>query len=350
MAHWLKTFQLSETMESLTIVFQLPVDEWESFVEKHPNGNIFQTPAMFTLYNSIPNHKGFVVAVKNKENQVLGVLSSCIIAEQGLKSFFSKRSIVVGGPLIKNDDADITNYLLTAYNKAVQNKVIYTQFRNICQVNTLDGPIRNNKFVYEDHLTVLVDLTLSKEELIGNINRKRLTSIRSSVKKGLKLVLIEDEEYLTKAVQLIRLTYKRIKLPAPPDELFYNAKKILGERIQFFGSVFNDELIGVRVCLKYKDLTYDWYAGSDLQFSNLRPNDLLPMECMLWAKEANGKIYDFGGAGKPGKPYGVRDFKLQYGGKLANYGRYTRIHKKMMYRIGEFGIKMIKKSSKTSAN
>ncbi len=192
----------------------------------------------------------------------------------------------------------IANFLLAAYNRVVRNKVIYTQFRNISEVNKLDEPIKKNKFIYEDHLTVLVDLTLPKEELIGNINRKRLTSIRSSVKKGLKLVLIEDEENLAKAIQLIRITYKRIKLPAPPDELFYNAKKLLGDRIHFFGSVFNNQLIGVRVCLKYKDLTYDWYAGSDLQFSNLRPNDLLPMECILWAKESNGKIYDFGGAGK----------------------------------------------------
>ncbi len=75
-------------MGNLKIVFQLPVDEWERFVEKHPNGNIFQTPAMFELYNSVPNHKGFVVAVKTHENEILGILSYCIIAEPGLKSFF----------------------------------------------------------------------------------------------------------------------------------------------------------------------------------------------------------------------------------------------------------------------
>ncbi len=68
------------------------------------------------------------------------------------------------------------------------------------------------------------------------------------------------------------------------------------------------------------------------------------MECgyVGRAKEANGKVYDFGGAVASfhvaSHMAEIHDFKLQYGGQLANYGRYTRIHKKMMYRIGEFGI------------
>lgn len=336
-------------MANFTVVYQLPNEKWERFVEDHPYGNIFQTPAMFTLYNSIPQHKAFLVAILDDRENIMGLMSCCIIAEQGLKSLFSRRSIVFGGPLIYNNDAHITNILLEAYNKAIKNKVIYTQFRNIWPLKKLEASLQKHHFKYEDHLTVLNDLTIPETQLINNINKKRLSSIRASIKKGLRMIVIEDERRLARAVELIRLTYKRVQVPAPPDELFFAAKKILGDRIHFFGSLYQDELVAVRVCLKYKDLIYDWYAGSDLQFSSLRPNDLLPMECLLWGKNMNGKIYDFGGAGKPGKPYGVRDFKMQYGGALANYGRYTKIHKGLMYKIGEFGIKMMKKPSKSKA-
>ena len=37
-------------------------------------------------------------------------------------------------------------------------------------------------------------------------------------------------------------------------------------------------------------------------------------------------VDDFGGAGKPDEPYGVRTFKAKYGGELVNYGRYVCVH------------------------
>lgn len=37
------------------------------------------------------------------------------------------------------------------------------------------------------------------------------------------------------------------------------------------------------------------------------------------------QIFDFGGAGKPNVSYGVRYYKMSFGGKLVNYGRYTLV-------------------------
>jgi serine/alanine adding enzyme len=337
-------------MENLRVTFELEKREWEEFVQNHPSGNIFQTPAMFNLYNSIPNHQAFLIAVVDDKKGIQAIMSCCFIEEPGVKRFFSRRSIVFGGPLVKDNDANIANFLLRNYNQVAKNRVIYTQFRNLFIMEDLNEPLLNNDFKYEDHLTVLVNLAQSRESLVNNINKKRLSNIRASIKKGVKTVKLEDQQDIHDAIRLIKLTYRRIKLPSPPEELFLNAKDILGDRIQFFGSVYNDALIGVRVCLNYKNLTYDWYAGSDLQFSRLRPNDLLPMECILWAKDQNNRCYDFGGAGKPDKPYGVRDFKLQYGGELANFGRYTKVHQNIMYKIGELGIRMIKRQARPVAN
>ncbi len=84
-------------------------------------------------------------------------------------------------------------------------------------------------------------------------------------------------------------------------------------------------------------MIYDWYAGSDLDYANLHPNDLLPWKGMLWAKEKGYQVYDFAGAGSPAKKYGVRDYKLRFGGKLENFGRYQCIHRPLFYQIGKAG-------------
>ena len=91
--------------------------------------------------------------------------------------------------------------------------------------------------------------------------------------------------------------------------------------------------------LVYKDVIYDWYAASDREYSGYHPSDLLPWNTILWAKGNNLKTYDFAGAGKPNKDYSVRDYKLKFGGKLLNFGRYQCIHKPLLYKLGVFGLK-----------
>ena len=49
------------------------------------------------------------------------------------------------------------------------------------------------------------------------------------------------------------------------------------------------------------------------------------------------------GAGKPNEPYGVRDFKAEFGGKMVEYGRYVQLCKPMLYAIGKIGVKILKK-------
>lgn len=57
------------------------------------------------------------------------------------------------------------------------------------------------------------------------------------------------------------------------------------------------------------------------------------------------KTFDYGGAGEPNKPYGVRAFKQQMGGELVNFGRYEKIHRPIMYEFGKIGIKAMKSMS-----
>ena len=51
------------------------------------------------------------------------------------------------------------------------------------------------------------------------------------------------------------------------------------------------------------------------------------------------------GAGKPNEDYGVRDFKLQFGGELVEHGRYNNIFNPSLYKIGLLGIKIMAKFS-----
>ena len=50
------------------------------------------------------------------------------------------------------------------------------------------------------------------------------------------------------------------------------------------------------------------------------------------------------GAGKPDDGgYGVRDFKLKFGGELLELGRYVYVSNPLLFNIGKLGVKLMKK-------
>ena len=101
-------------------------------------------------------------------------------------------------------------------------------------------------------------------------------------------------------------------------------------------------MVAAQVRLCYRDTVYAWFGGSDENYYHVRPNDFLLWNVLLWSKANNFSIFDFGGAGKPNVPYGVRDYKIKYGGDLVNYGRFEIVHNKILMYIGRLAFKLYK--------
>jgi lipid II:glycine glycyltransferase (peptidoglycan interpeptide bridge formation enzyme) len=56
-----------------------------------------------------------------------------------------------------------------------------------------------------------------------------------------------------------------------------------------------------------------------------------------WGVKNGYRVYDFGGAGKPGEEYGVRNFKAKFGGQLVCFGRNIYIHKPLQLKLSKLG-------------
>ena len=108
----------------------------------------------------------------------------------------------------------------------------------------------------------------------------------------------------------------------------------------FWGAYLNDELVGTMYTFCYKGRIYDFFAGSNSIHKNKFPNSLIPWQVMLWGKSNGMTLFDWGGAGKPGVPYGVRDYKEKFGGQLVNFGRFEKIHKPFLFRIAKVAFKI----------
>lgn len=327
---------------------QIDRKQWLKFVETHPQGNVFQTPYWYDIYEQLKYFTPIVVCAK-ENSQIVGILLAIIYHEGGgIVGKLTARSIIMGGPLVISDNTDIAEKIISKYSDIVSSKAIYSQFRNLSDVRLLDEAYVNNQLKYIPHLDIHHDLSISKDELLAKISKNKRRNVSKSINKGVEFKEICHNEEIDKCVELIQMTYRRISLPCP-DKLFFqtfikyfNSKNIL----KIFAVKLDERIIGTRWELCFNGVVYDWYAGADDEYRNLYPNDILPYNILLWGQENGYKTFDFGGAGKPGVPYGVREHKMKFGGELVEYGRYEKVHKPILMFLGKIGLYFYKKIKK----
>ncbi len=319
--------------------------KWANFVSTHPNGNIFHTPEIVELYTITPKQKPLIIVCYDQSNEIVGILSSVIQKEySGLLATISSRAIVFGGPLVLNNNQEIASLIIMTFNNLCKNKVLYSQFRNIWDIRNYYNIFINQGYIYEDHLDILFDLKLGVDNLWKDIHPTRRKQINRGVKREIETKIKDDLnlEELSACYQILKQVYTDVKLPFPNFDFFKNAQRLLCSigYLKTVLAIHKHEIIGFRFFLCYKGLLYDWYAGSLVSHYDKYPNDILPWEIIKWGAENNYNTFDFGGAGKPNKPYGVRDYKKKFGGEFVNFGRYEKVHMPLLMIFAKMGFKI----------
>ncbi|MFV0391857.1 MAG: GNAT family N-acetyltransferase [Paludibacteraceae bacterium] len=304
---------------------------------------------MYETYRQIDKFEPFLF-IAIEDEVIVGCLLAIVQKEfNGLLGRFTQRSIIMGGPIA--DTPEVADELLKKYDNAVSNKAIYSELRNLFDMSQFSEIFSKNGYIYESHLDIHIDLLKKAEEITRSVSKNKRGNVSKSTNKGTLFVEINDDENYLKCVKLIQQTYKRIALPCPGIGFFNVFKETLKNKgiLKVFVAKNNGLIVGARIELCYKGVIYDWFAGSDDNAKNLYPNDFLPYNILMWGNENNYESFDFGGAGKPDIPYGVREHKLKFGGELVEFGRYKKIHQPIMMYIGTIGLKvykMIKKMKK----
>ena len=312
-------------------------NKWSEFVARHPQGNVFQTPDYYNFCNSIKGYAAIAYFCMIGE-EIVGTLVSEIQREfSGFGGVLTGRAIVRGGPLVTGDDPVIFKALIKAFNDGASHHALFGQFRNLRDLSFWSEGFKLAGYNFEDHLDIIIKLTEPKEKLWSDIHPTRRKQINRSERRGVVVNIYDntDKGKIETCYRLLKKTYRKAGLPLPGQDFFLNASILFNERkiIKLFTAEFNSEIIGFRMVLCYKNLIYDWYAASSDNHLDKYPNDILPWKIICWGKDNNYEFFDFGGAGKPGEPYGVRDYKLKFGGTLVNYGRFTVVYRKFLYNI-----------------
>jgi lipid II:glycine glycyltransferase (peptidoglycan interpeptide bridge formation enzyme) len=322
--------------------------QWDEFVKEHPDGTIFQSSDMYTLFKNTRNFDP-VPIMAMEDGKILGLLLAVIIKEYpGPVGFFSSRTVVYGGPLINHQaiQSDQTlNLLLQELINKVKGRSIFIQFRNFTDMSGRKDVFQQHRFKFMERLNYLVDTT-SEKEVKQNISDSKLRQINKGLKTGATIVEPNDVGQVKDFYRILQYLYKyKVKKPLPCWEFFenfYNQSKVgkLGiiRLITYEGRVIG----GILSPVFNNKVIYEWYVcGLDEEFKNVYPSVLATWAPIDYALKNNLQVFDFMGVGIPDRDYGVREFKAKFGGKLVNYGRFGRINNKFLYAITEIGYNIL---------
>lgn len=319
----------------------IPVKIWNEFLASNEYATPFQSYEFYRLFNSVENMSAYAIAV---------VDSACINAlavitlqkEPGFKGYFSRRAIIYGGPLILNSNQEALGILLTEILKITKKKSIYVEIRNLSDFSEHAGIFLQNGYKYVPYLNYRIDTT-DFNRLVKSLSTSRLRQIKKAQKQKVGWKIADSIDEVKSFYSILEGLYReKIKKPLLPLDFFENFfKSDLGK---FLVVTYNNKIIGGIMCpVSQSRAIYEFYiCGLDNEYKEQYPSVMATWAAIEYANQNSIHFFDFMGAGRPDKEYGVRNFKARFGGELTEPGRYLKIHKTFLYEIGRQTLKIKK--------
>lgn len=326
--------------------------QWQSLIQVSATATWFQTPEAYRFYLSVCDMQAFACGVA-EQGRLVGVIVGYITQEKcKLKQHFTRRAIIVGGPLLdENISAEALSALLNTLSRSScrysptltdinRHLPIYIESRNFHDYSKWKTIFEQSGFAYQAHYDIHVHC-----EDNHTISERRQRELKRAIKNGAIVCEAQSEQEVREWYQILHRLYReKVRTPLFSEEFF----------LQFYRNgvgkyllvKHDNKVIGGMMCpvLDGKAI-YEWYVcGLDEEYRDLSPSVVATHAAIEYAKANGLPLFDFMGAGVPDQPYGVRDFKMEFGGELVEHGRFLCIRKPLLYKLGKWGVKWLQNS------
>ena len=370
-------------MIKLLTYHDIDQQQWQQLIECSPYATWFQTDEAYRFYQSVGDVQAFAFGVvecaernqsanPSKDLKVLNDLNDCnngatdrlmgvivgytTLERNPLKQFFTCRAIIIGGPVIDEDaTAEEVAALLNAVKKLQRSDLqpkgrttatrstglspIYIETRNFHDYSKWKHIFEKCGFCYQPHYDIHVQCNAQHQ-----MSEQRIRQVKKAFKNGATICEAQSEQEIRDWYRILSQLYReKVRTPLFSEEFFMQFYR---EGVGKYLLVKHQgKVIGGMMCpiLDGKAI-YEWFVcGLDEEYRELYPSVMATYAAIEYAKAKGLPLFDFMGAGKPTVPYGVRDFKMEFGGELVEHGRFLYIRRPLLYWIGKLGVKWIKR-------
>jgi len=308
---------------------------WLSFWESWPKREIFYHPGYANLYSNIKSQPLCAVYFSEYGN----VIYPFILRELSNENFWNQQlpfltDIITpygsGGASFWNSDAPqiLANNFWKQFDLWAVSKNVVSEYVRFAafQNNLLDYPGQKDERVKH----VAVDLTQTKDDLWKNFKRKVRKNINNAKRNNLYVEIDSTGEILNDFFKVYKNTMERREGNCFQKSYFKNLHIDLQGYFKYFHVIYKNKVISTELVLLSTENVYSFLGGTDADFFNVRPNDLLKYEIILWAKKNRFKKFVLGGGNNPED--GIFKYKLSFApnGQKSRYVG-SRIFKEDIY-------------------
>lgn len=309
--------------------------QWSELVRTSETGTWFQSPKAYDFFASLPElMEPFVYGVERAEKLCAVCVGYVTKEPNPIKQFFTRRAIIIGGVVMaancaKEDIVILLNYV----RKELKPKSIYIETRNFNDFSPWKEAFEAAGFVYKPHLNFHVDPATNN---LSDNRKRQLKKSDAVVSEGVNE--LEIREWYEVLSELYRT---KVKTPLWPIDFFLEAYR---QGIAKFLLVKHEgRIIGGSMVVADERTVYEWFeCGLNAECKEQYPSVMATWGGIQLAHQSGCTRYDMMGAGEPGVPYGVRDFKAEFGGQMVEHGRFLCVCKPMLYRLGVCVVKILK--------
>ena len=324
---------------------QIDRQQWSTLVQTSEMGTWFQSPEAYDFFASMPELMEPFAYAAEESGELRAVCVGYVTQERSaIKQFFTRRAIIIGGVVVAANCAKEDIAILLGYiRKDLEQKSIYIETRNFNDYSDLKEAFETVGFAYKPHLNFHFDCT-DHEAMWTGLSETRKRQIHKAQKNGVVIEEAQTEQEITDWYAILLDLYRRkVKTPLFPLSFFlafFRQKRGIYLLVKSEGKVIG----GIMCPIKDQQCIYEWFVcGMDSSYKSFSPSVMATWAAMEYAHTHQLPRFDIMGAGEPGVPYGVRDFKAEFGGQLVEYGRFLCVCKPMLYQIGKLGVKILKR-------
>lgn len=309
--------------------------QWSELVRTSETGTWFQSPEAYDFFASLPElMEPFVYGVERAEKLCAVCVGYVTKEPNPIKQFFTRRAIIIGGVVVAANGAKEDVVILLNYvRKELKPKSIYIETRNFNDFSPWKEAFEAAGFVYKPHLNFHVDPATNN---LSDNRKRQLKKSDAVVSEGVSE--LEIREWYEVLSELYRT---KVKTPLWPIDFFLEAYR---QGIAKFLLVKHEgRIIGGSMVVADERTVYEWFeCGLNAECKDQYPSVMATWGGIQLAHQSGCTRYDMMGAGEPGVPYGVRDFKAEFGGQMVEHGRFLCVCKPMLYRLGVCVVKILK--------
>jgi peptidoglycan pentaglycine glycine transferase (the first glycine) len=332
-------------------------DAWDEFVESLPDGHHEQT----SLWGQVRAQNGWEVRriiIREQGKIVAGTQLQIRSLRQ-----FGRMAYITHGPCLRIHDAFLENAVIAGLKQHARLMGVRFMVAGLpygghyLEPGLVAAGFQPKPTLFPPHFleaTAVINLAQAPGQIFAAMRRRTRRNVQAALKRGICVVEQTGEGLIEFHKLMLELCKRRNTTPNPAGVKFlvelWQRFQPKG-RIRLFFAMHGSEPVSAALAFTFGDWFRVWKVGWSGQHGNLKPNEALWWQMILWARQNGYRFFDFveinpdearrmAGGDADGENFEtVTAFKLGFGGeRLFLPGAYYYVFNPVLRRLFRYGI------------